>query len=305
MKRFLPVAVLLCAGVFPARAWWPEGHSLLSHAAILSLPPSQGANEGVPDFFRAGWQTIYHATQDPDVFKNRATPHLSDREAPDHYIDWEALGTLKLPEKRSDYVALLAKNNLDSEDIGTLPYSIMESTERLTMAFAEHRKWPENPYIRLKCLIYAGHLAHYAEDLEMPLHVTVDHDGRALAGGKSPRSGIHARLDSVIEKLAAKQLLSASNLAQNQKIAPLEGNYLAAVLKEIEFSRTHIDRAYELENALPPSDENATWNPDAPLIEFANARGRDATRFTATLFLTAWKRSADVELPKWLKREAD
>ncbi len=304
MKKLFSLAVFLFCLAFPARAWWPKGHSLLSQAAILALPASQGAGEGVPDFFRAGWETIYHCTQDPDVFKNRAASHLSDRETPEHYLDWELLGDLKLPEKRSDYVALLLKNNLDPQDVGTLPYSLMESTERLTIAFAEHRKWPENPHIRMKCLIYAGWLAHYAQDLEMPLHVTVHHDGRVKADGKSPRSGIHSRLDSVIEKLAEKHLLSATSLSQNQKIEPLQGNFLPAILKEIEYSRTNIDRAYELENSLPPTNEKLDWNADAPIIEFGTARGRDATRFTATLFLTAWKRSAEVKLPVWLEREA-
>lgn len=303
MKRFFLTGALLVSVAFPACAWWPKGHSLLSHAAILALPPATGAGEGVPDFFRAGWETIYHCTQDPDVFKNRAAPHLSDRETPDHYFDWEAFGALKLPAKRSEYVALCLKNNLDPEDIGTLPYSVIESTERLMVAFAEHRKWPENASIRMKCLIYAGHLAHYAQDLEMPLHTTIHHDGRAGADGKSPRSGIHARLDSVIEKLADRHLLNTAMLSQNQTIKPLEGNLLPAVIKEIENSRTHIDRAYELENLLPPSDETAEWTAQTPLVAFGTERGRDATRFTATLFLTAWKRSADVKLPVWLERE--
>ncbi|HEY0076721.1 MAG TPA: hypothetical protein VGB77_21740, partial [Abditibacteriaceae bacterium] len=225
MKRLI-IAGLLLSFVLPAQAWWPKGHSLLSHAAILALPASRGANEGVPDFFRAGWQTIAHTTQDPDVWKNRDAPHLSDRESSDHYFDWEAFGDLKLPDKRSAYMALCLKNNLDPEEIGTLPYSLMESTEKLTLAFAEHRKWPQNPHIRLKCLVYAGQLAHYAQDLQMPLHVTIHHDGRAKADGKSPRSGIHTRLDSLIEKLAERHYLGAASLAQNQTLEPLEGKLL-------------------------------------------------------------------------------
>jgi hypothetical protein len=302
MKRLFVFGLLLLT-VLPARAWWPKGHSLLSHAAILALPASRGANESVPDFFRAGWQTIAHTTQDPDVWKNRDAPHLSDRESSDHYFDWEAFGDLKLPEKRSAYMALCLKNNLDPEEIGTLPYSLMESTEKLTLAFAEHRKWPQNPHIRLKCLVYAGQLAHYAQDLQMPLHVTIHHDGRAKPDGKSPRSGIHARLDSLIEKLAERHYLGAASLAQNQTLEPLEGKLLPAVIKEMEASRAHVDRAYELEALLPPSDEKLTWHPDEKVIQFGTARGREATRFTATLFLSAWRRSANVKLPVWLERE--
>jgi hypothetical protein len=302
MKRLIIAGLLLCA-VLPARAWWPKGHSLLTHAAILALPPSRGANEGAPDFFRAGWQTIAHTTQDPDVWKNRDAPHLSDRESSDHYFDWEAFGDLKLPDKRSAYMALCLKNNLDPEEIGTLPYSLMESTEKLTLAFAEYRKWPQNPHIRLKCLVYAGQLAHYAQDLQMPLHVTIHHDGRAKADGKSPRSGIHARLDSLIEKLAERHYLGAAFLAQNQTLEPLEGKLLPAVIKEMEASRAYVDRAYELEAVLPPSDEKIAWHPDEKVVQFGIARGREATRFTSTLFLSAWRRSANVKLPVWLERE--
>src|SRR5688572_28188595 len=104
MKRLFAVMLVLVCLLVPARAWWPKGHSLLSHAAILALPASRGANEGVPDFFRAGWETVMHTTQDPDVWKNRDAPHLSDRETSDHYFDWEAFGDLKLPDKRSAYM---------------------------------------------------------------------------------------------------------------------------------------------------------------------------------------------------------
>jgi hypothetical protein len=301
MKRFFIYAALVVTATTPVFAWWPKGHSLLSHAALLSLK----ANDNVPDFFRAGWQSIAHATQDPDVWKNRDLPHLTDRESSDHYMDWEALGGRALPEKRSEFVAMCLKNNLDPEEIGTLPYAIMECTERLTVAFAEHRKWPDNPHIKNKCLIYAGQLAHYAQDLQMPLHVTIHHDGRAKADGKSPRSGIHTRLDSVIEKLAAQQRLSAVALAQNQEIQPIQGALLPAIIKEMDASRSRVDRAYELENALPPRDETLAWTPSAEIIEFAHERGRAATRLTATLFLTAWRRSATVKLPVWLEREDD
>lgn len=302
----------MVGSALPVHAWWPKGHSLVAQSAVLALPPAtantsaaaNNAGEAMPDFFRAGWATIAHCAQDPDVFKNRDLPNLTDREAPEHYLDYEMLGDLKLPAKRSDYMALCLKNNIDPEDAGTLPYAVIESTERLAVAFAEYRKWPDNPHIRMKCLIYAGLLSHYTGDLEMPLHVTIHHDGRAQANGKSPRSGIHARLDSLIEKLAQKRLLSAASLASKQQVAPLTGDLLPAVLQEIARSRENVDRAYELESSLPPADEKAVWNPDGRVVEFGVSRGRAATNFTASLFLTAWRRSTELKLPVWLEREA-
>ncbi len=311
MKRHFPLLIvpvlpLLFAG--PCLAWWPAGHSLLGGAAVRALPTADkdGAQAGnaMPRFFRSGWKTIAHCAQDPDVFKNRDTPLLSDREAPEHYIDWEALGGRALPEKRSEFVALCAREKLDPEDIGYLPYAVAEGVERLTIAFAEHRKWPNNEHIRLKCLVYAGNLAHYGGDLEMPLHVTIDHDGRAKPNGESPRSGIHARLDSLIEKLAEKKQLDVKALAGNQPVTPLAGPLLKAVLDEIARSRTHIDRAYELEALLPPSKTEEKWTPDPKIVAFGNERGSAATRFIASLYLTAWRNSADIKLPDWLVREA-
>jgi hypothetical protein len=98
----------------------------------------------------------------------------------------------------------------------TLPYAIAEWTERLSIAFAEHRKYPANPYIQNKCLVYAGFLAHYAQDLCMPLHTTIHHDGRANPDGSTPKTGIHPRVDSLVEKLD----MQPAQLAANQRVWP-------------------------------------------------------------------------------------
>jgi hypothetical protein len=303
MKRLLFCLLIFSA---PAFAWWPKGHSIVTEAAVRALPVSKkngnAAGAALPHFFRTGTATIAHCAQDPDVFKNRATPALNDRESPDHYMDWELLGERQLPEKRSFFVALCAREKLDPENIGYLPYAVAESTERLAIAFAEHRKWPRNRHIQRKTLIYAGLLAHYSGDLQMPLHVTIHHDGRAKPNGASPRSGIHARLDSLIEKLSEKKLLSAKSLAQGQQIAPLSGALFPGIVEEMQRSRAQVDRAYELENLLP--QEGQAWMPDAQIVEFGAQRGREAARFTAALYLTAWRRSAEIKLPEWLEREA-
>ena len=47
----------------------------------------------------------------------------------------------------------------------------------LAVAFAEYRKWPDNPMIQHKCFLYAGFLAHYAQDMCQPLHLTINFDG--------------------------------------------------------------------------------------------------------------------------------
>src|SRR5581483_6890740 len=98
-----------------------------------------------------------------------------DAEGPEHYLDSELLKDRPLPPTRYRFIALCAELNLDPSKVGLVPYAIAEGTERLAIAFAEHRKWPQNPYIQQKALVYAGRLAHYSCDLCMPLHTTIDH----------------------------------------------------------------------------------------------------------------------------------
>src|SRR4028118_319254 len=117
MKRIL---LVLCTflSALPAQAWWPQGHSILTEASVRALPPQ------VPAFFRNGASSAAHYAQDPDVSKNRAMPHVTDREAPEHYIDWEMLRGQKLPETRSEFLSLCARSNLKPQNVGYAPYAV-------------------------------------------------------------------------------------------------------------------------------------------------------------------------------------
>ena len=255
----------------------------------------------VPQFFRDGHALAGHTAQDPDVIKSRDLPALNDRETPEHYLDIELLGGRELPPTRSTFLKLCLEVKVDPKEIGALPYSLMESTERLAMAFAEHRRYPNNPHIRAKSLVYAGILAHYSGDLAMPLHTTIHHDGRTLPNGKSPRSGIHAKVDSLIEKLNFQPVA----LAVDQTLAP-GADLLPMIVTELQASHAQIDRTYELEAQLPPEDGKPgadTWKPTPAIERFAGERARAATRFTASLYLWAWRKSETIKLPRWLERE--
>ncbi len=283
---------LVLALVPPALGWFPGGHGILSRAAVRGLP------EDVPAFFRSGEGAVAHYSHDPDVAKNRGTPILRDAERPEHYLDLELLQGRELPRDRFAFVRLCAEIGVRPEKVGFLPYAVAEWTERLTVAFAEHRKWPENPFIQDKCLVYAGHLCHYAEDLCQPLHLTVHFDGRARPDGSSPRSGIHAKVDGLVQLLS----LDPGDLASGPAVGPLE-DLVAGVLGMVDSSYALVDRVYELEHLLPVPGKTAP-PPAAEVVLFAGERARVAARFTSALFLTAWRRSETVRLPGWLNRAA-
>ena len=296
--HFLAVSALSVVFCAPAFAWLPQGHSMIARAAVESLGPQ------MPTWFVAGEAQIAHDAQDPDIQKNRDLPLMTEAEAPQHYIDLELLQNRELPKTRKEFYALCRELEIEPENVGELPYALAEWTQRLTMDFAEARRFPENRFIQTKTLVTAGILAHYAGDATMPLHVTVHHDGRVDANGKSPKSGIHLKVDSLIEKVA----LANGELTQNQKIEPLDDLW-QGIGDELKSTSSQIDRTYELENQLPP-DPNSNfdankeiWTPSPEIRAFTLERGREATRFCAQLFLTAWQNSAKIKLPVWLKRE--
>jgi hypothetical protein len=289
------VAVALLAA--DARAWHGKGHEraarfALAAASDANLPPQLA----LPKFISAGADQVAHCSQDPDIFTRPiAPPQLHNGESPEHYFDIEPLGAEKPPELRYDFLELCAAKGLKPSKVGLLPYAVTEWTQRLTVALAEHRKWPEDENIRRKCLVYAGILSHYAADLCQPLHTTVHYDGRLKADGNSPRSGIHGKLDALL----GKANLDEKAVLKDLKPAPFD-KLFPSVMEQVGKSNAMVDGVYELEKLLP--DIDAAAGDDARLTDFAKERMRACAEFTASLYLTAWRDSRAIKLPDWHKR---
>jgi hypothetical protein len=271
-------ALLIADG---AAAWLAAGHRQVALDAVAAVSPE------LPAFFRAGGAAVGHAAIDPDVWRNRDTPALADREAPEHYLDLELLRGAELPAERDDYLRLLGWLRVSPSKAGALPYAIVEGSERLALCFAEHRRWTSDETIRAKCLLAAGWLAHYLGDLTQPLHTTIHHDGRVRGRGDSPRTGIHRRVDA---------LLDADGGA---RVAPLAVDDLWSSLgRELLASHRLVDEVYRLEPRLGGDRRRR----DPELAAFAEERRQAAVRLTAGVFEWCWRRSAAIELPDWLRR---
>jgi len=179
-----------CAG------WYGAGHSLATRMALEVL-------EGrVPEFLARGADLAAHCSQDPDVFKFQADSRvLYYTEYAEHYFDLERFdANTALPATRNDFTWWCVRHGMSASTVGTLPYAVTDWTYRLAVALAEHRRWPDDPAVQAKALVYAGLLAHYAQDLCMPLHTTIHYDGRVQTGKSSPKTGIHAALDGLLEQ---------------------------------------------------------------------------------------------------------
>ena len=289
MKRIysiiLPLFLILTTPVF---SWWGGGHDILTQAAVKALP------EEIPEFFRSATavKMIAHCAYDPDVSKNRNMPNARIAEHGEHYFDLELIKDNPIPENRDAFIKLCAEMNLDPSKVGYLPYALAEWTERLAIAFAEYRKWPDNPMIQYKCYLYAGFLGHYAQDMCQPLHLTVHFNGIVQKDGTVLHRGIHEKVDSSIEIMK----LNPSELAKNQSIKQVE-ELLPAITEQIKDGFKLVDTVYEL---VEEYDKLKT--PSQKLIDFTQGRSLESVRWTSSLYYTAWKLSENISLPGWLER---
>ena len=269
-------------------AWHGKGHELVTLVALRSL------KERIPPWMIDS-SLVVHCSQDPDLFSSLRTDQLRATEFPEHFIDWELLADNELPATRYEFLGLCAKLKQRPAKVGTLPYALSEWAERLTIAFAEHRRYPDNPDIKAKCAIYAGILAHYAADLCQPLHLTVHYNGRVGPSGESPKTGIHAKVDALLGKLVVDPAAAARSIRPT-----VADRVLPFIVAEIQRSRQLVDRVYELEGQLP--EVAAPLEESSDVAHFAAERLRVTSTFLSSLLLTAWERSGSVDLPRWYTR---
>ena len=289
------IAVSFLAALFAAvsaSGWWAKGHRRVTRVALAAL------GERLPAFFQQGSEAIVHGVSDPDMLRQSGGRELASTEGPEHYFDIELLEGVTVPPTRRQFLQACREKGLEPDKVGLLPYAVVEWTQRLAVGFAEHRRWPDNPHIHAKCLVYAGLLAHYAQDLCQPMHTTIHYDGRAKPDGSSPHTGIHLKMDDLIGRVQFDPAKAAADIQPR-----ILDSLLPTLLEEIKRSNALVDRVYALEDQLPTPDDS--WQPSPDVKQLAEERLRTAAQMTADLYLTAWHRSATIELPDWLDRATE
>jgi hypothetical protein len=258
-----------------AEAWWVKGHGTITEAAANALP------DDVPAFFRSAGKALNHLAGDPDRWKSRDAKALTNSVYPEHFIDWEDLEGNDPPRLRYDFLALSQRLKKAPDKIGTLPWAIEEGYEKLMLAFRDYRNDKENPAIPMKCIVYAGNLAHFTTDCAMPLHTTSNYDGRRGGDGRMEQKGIHAKLDGFPETFG----FTAEEVARGLQAKAVDDVW-AYTMKFIQDSRSHIEKAYELDAAggfKTPTDASRA---------FVMERCRAGAQFTMDVWYTAWVKSA-------------
>lgn len=274
------LGVVAFSGVAPA--WWIKGHESITEAAASQLP------EDVPAFFRNGGKALAHFAGDPDRWKNRDCKALRASIEADHYLDLEDLEGEEFPrESRYKGVEWLAARKKEPSKVGMLPYAVQEGYERLACAFADHRKDPENEAIKMKCLVYAGNLAHFTTDASMPLHSTIHFDGRVVVGTpEKKQKGIHSRLDGFPEKFK----LTPEEICRGIEVRQIDDVW-AYTFEFMKHSFTFVDASYEFDAA------GAFEKPTDDSRAFVLARCKSGAQFTMNVWYAAWKFSAKLPPP--------
>jgi hypothetical protein len=286
-RAVVAALALTLTGASAASAWLSSGHRRVAADAVRLLPPL------MPAFFRAHPDEVGDAAVDPDYWKTNATPALRDGEEPNHFLDEELLDGAALPALRSSYLELLARRHLAVSRVGLLPYAIVEGFERLTLCFAEARSRPGDPGVEAKCRVDAGRLGHYAADLEQPLHTTVDYRGWLARPQASATEGTHYRVDGLFISAAFDASTALAGLRPETIAEPWQ-----RVLAELAASHALLGRVRALEAQLPRIDERSS---DPEIVAFAAERYRSTAGFLASLYWSAWQRSATIEVPAWAR----
>ena len=214
---------------------------------------------------------VAHAAVDPDVAKNRGTLHLEKAGHPIHYFNMELFEAEDLPASRYAFARHCAELGKRPEQVGLLPYATAEYTEQLALAFAEFRKWPESPFVQNKCLIYAGYVAHFAQEVCQPLNLTIHWNGRVV-DGKSSRTRIHEKIDGLLQNLD----LRPEDIAEGLTAAPVD-SLMAGIVAQMHESYGEVESALSMEQFLIPKDVD--WKNESAVRAFAEKHAKRAAGF--------------------------
>jgi hypothetical protein len=256
MKRLIRLALALAVTVTPgaALAWGNTGHRFIGEAAIAALPAELPAFLHTPQ----AASDVGEYSREPDRLKS-AGKLFDNEHSPAHFLDLGDDGKVfggpalsALPPLREDYDTALRAVGQDSWKAGYLPYSILDSYQRLAKDFAywrvlkaaeanpqwkAHKAWFTADRRRREALILAdaGQLSHFVGDGSQPLHVTIHFNGWG-SDQPNPQGFSNARLhgpfeSDLVQANVTRQMVKAKIAPPKPVTGPLEkhvADYLAA-----------------------------------------------------------------------------
>ncbi len=297
---------------FPAHAWGPDGHRMISRLAAQYLPTD------VPAFLRdaRALTTMEYLGPEPDRWRSRAEPELAAEQAPDHFLDEEyadlagapcakgaagcsATGTL-LPKGRYDYIRALdavqkvhPELPLAPDKVGMQPWQVEEVWERLKSDMRDYRQLVathgDTGPVETVILFEAGWLSHYVADGAQPLHATIHYNGwvgKENPNGYTTEHGIHSQFESVFVAANVKPAEVAPFVAESRP--QVIGDEWTQYLDYLHRSNALVEKTYQLEKMGGFKDAGT---PEAKT--FTEERLAAGAVELRDLIYSAWVHSAD------------
>ncbi len=273
----------------PPLPWGSTGHRYVSRAAHEGLPPD------LPTFFREAGEQLVYLGPEPDRWRSPDLREMNDAWQFDHYIDLENVpeGALDAPD-RWEFLTLLHQAGIQrpQQNVGFLPWRILELYQRLASGFARWRELPEGPerrFLEARILNDAGILGHYVADAAQPHHTTIHFNGWA-EGVPNPKGftsdrGFHARFESAfVEAHVTYEEVARRMSPQPRPLGPAR----QAIWEYVREGNREVERLYELElrfgfrPELPPHPET---------VAFAAERLAEGAEMLRALWWKAWLES--------------
>jgi hypothetical protein len=263
---------------------------MVNEAATLGLPTD------MPQFFYQAYPELTWLGYDPDRWKGGGRS-LDAANDPDHFLDYEYVDGLTLPESRYRFIDLmytsgrLRRFGIHNAEAGFLPWRIAEVAQALQVEF---RNWrfstpgsTERMIIEQDIIHFAGILGHYAGDSANPHHTTIHFNGWA---GPNPEGyaydcGTHSRFESVFVSHA----VDVSDVTPRLAPPKLREDYFVAGMEAVKESNSRVEDLYRL-------DRDGAFQPLGPVRregrDFAAERLAVGASFLRDLWWSAWVNSA-------------
>lgn len=281
--RYLVVLVALFCLASPSLAWGTKGHAWVVENAIRLLP-----EEPLRTWLEGQVGKLTDCALIPDFQLRDGTG--GPLEAPNHFYDFEAaLPSLRwedIPRTRLEATRHYTEIGLGASKGGFLPYRVEELYVGLENAF---RADPRN------AVLHAGLLAHYVADGHMPLHVTVDYDGRTseLVDGRKRFQGIHAQYEIAFVEdydLGFRER-SFRFAAPPHRVE----DAFAEIVTALRETYAGVDPLYVAAEAYTGEDWPQRW--DEQIGELTAQRLANAASLLASYWQTAWEDAGKPALP--------
>jgi len=302
LKRVALALVILLVVVAPQRlsAWGARGHTIVSRAAIQSLPLA------VPLFLSRQIDWIGERSVLADTWRRPTEPFLKEAEDPNHVWQMERFAFIRtIPRSRDEFMLAVydeyqrIKNSepdraayMNMHYTGTLPYAALECYERLKVAFRMFREQraakQDTTFIEQDAAFYVGWLSHYVADAAQPMHTSVQYD--AWTGdnpkGYTRQPGIHWKFENDFVDLIG---LNEGDILPRIPPGPRRiADPFTAMLEHIARSHTRVERLYALDLQKPFDTRDSREG-----REFVYTQIADAATLLRDLINTAWATSAD------------